>query len=602
MLFILSLLSIYIPFEATESPTTFPFTEYDFRVFCTKTPTVIALIVSDQKSSENKKAIERFSNAIVEFSDHTYFLVLNSSQVPQLNSRFEYKKPYIVLINRAQISLNCEIPEDDLSLATTLHFWTTSLRYTATSSLELYELLGPTKYALILREVDINEGFRILTNFINVYGTTEIIAATDEVFEQINMENDKFLLFRRDDNCIIPVTFDFNTTKNDDNSTNTTNYNYTALLQKAREYGTPDYSRLEDQDLDYQNYTFLGLIYNTDNEFKSTSSINTINTDISATLENLHNIAPEYKVVLIEQESFNIVESVTHKKIQKVPDLLVFNYKSRFYYPNGGFFDDIPIGSEQLQISAYEYIKKIRNGEIKSVYFSENENDIGHINSKSIKTIVGSNFQDFVDDPENDVMIIFRTKKDQSQVTTETSSSFGLTDQDFIQISEEIQKASENANVNLKIGIIDPTNNSSPKQFPFYLHLPHIELYLRGKKDQSKPMYGRIERNSILRFLKVNNIDLGLPVSNLTFNEALWEMESIVRDFPKLEGRYKIDAESYVTKVLQPIVEIEPFNSPFGMTPEEIVEMKKNARNSKWYDSIDNLETFTINSEDKSDK
>lgn len=595
MLILISLLSVFVPFEATEDPVVFPFAEYDFRLFCTKTPTVVALIVSDTKSKEDKKAIERFSNAILEFSDHAYFLIFNRSQVPQLNSRFQYKKPYMVLINRAQLSLNCEIPEDDLSLATTIHFWTTSLRYTAKSADELFELLGPTKYALILREIDINDGFRILSTFIADYGSTEIISATDNVFEQINMKNEKFLLFRRDDNSISPLSPQFNLPVNSIDETNHS-LNYTAMIETAKRLGMPNYSRLENQDLNYQNYTFLGLVYNTENAFTSTPSISTINNNISAVLENLHNIAPEFRVVLVENEFFNIVESITHQEIENTPDLIAFNYKMRYYYPNSGSFKNLTFGSDGWQKNAKEYVEMIREGIINPKYESENGDSMEQTHNKVITAVVGSNFEQFVNDPENDVMMIFRSKNDkESQITTELSSTFGLNDKDFIKFSEEILHSLENTQYHLKIGIIDPTLNSSPRGFPYFFNLPHVELYLHDKKDQSRPMFSRVNRNSILRFLKANNIDHNIPVKNLTFNEALREMESIVSNFSKMPGEAQVMAESYVSKVLEPIVDFNPFNSPFGMTPEEIVEMKKNARNSQWFESIDNLQKFTIN-------
>lgn len=593
MFFLISILSIYIPFEVTEKPAAFPFTEYDFRMFCTKTPTVITLIVSDLKSDENKKAIDRFSNAMLEFSDAAYFIILNRSQVPQLSSRFHFKKPYMVLINHAQISINCEIPEDDLSLATTIHFWTTSLRYTAKSVDDLFELLGPTRHALILRELDINDGFKIISSFVSTVGTTEIISATDKVFEQLDMQKHKFLFFRRDDNTISPLPLSFNT--NLDGSNNNT-YNYTTMIQNVMKLGKPNYSVLESQDLQYQNFTYLGLLYDSENEFKSTS-INHINSNISTILDNLHDTAPEFKTVLIGNEFFNAVESVTHQKVETLPDLIVFNYQLGYYYPNDGAFNNIIFGSEKWQNNAKEYIEKIRNDEIEKKYYSENENEVGQIHNNFINTIVGSNFQQFVNDPENDVLVIFRKKNNQSKTTTELSSTFGLNDEDYIQIAEEIFKSSENDQNHLKIGIIDPSQNSSPKRFPFFLDFPHVELYPKQQKDRSKPLFGRVDRNSIIRFLKDNNININIPIKNLTFNEALLQMEEIVSKFDNLPPVVQFRAQSYVSKVLQPIVDIDPFNSPFGMTPEEIVEMKKNARNSQWLDSIDNLQTFTIDSQ-----
>lgn len=589
MILLLSLLSIFIPFESTQETTYFPFAEYDFRLFCTRTPTVVALVVSDIKSPEDNKAIDRFSKVSPEFSENAYFLVLNRSQVPQLNSRFQYTKPYMVLINRAQLSLNCEIPDDDLSLVTTIHFWTTSLRYTAKSLDDLFQLLGPTKYAFILRDTDVNDAFRIVIDFISAYGTTEIVTATETVFEQLDMKSDKFLLFRRDDNSITPLTISKNLT-DDDNKNQS--LNYTELIANARKLGTPNYSLLDSQDLEYENFTFLGLIY--ENNFES----NDKNFDASTVLENLHNIAPDFKVVLIQNEFFNAVESVTHQKIESTPDLIAFNYKMNFFYPNNGYFIDVAFGSDEWKNNAKKYVDLIRNGEIERKYHSEDENDKNQIHTNYINSIVGSNFQNFVDDPQNDVLVIFRKKNDkQSKLTSELSSNFGLDDNDFIQISEEIIKSSENDQIPLKIGIIDPTMNSSPKKFPFFIDLPHVELYPRQQKNHSKSLFGRVDRNSIIRFLKANNIDLKLTSENLTINEALIQMETIVSKFNKMPAELKLRAESYVSKVLQPIVDIDPFNSPFGMTPEEIVQMKKNARNSQWLDtSIDNLDTFVLDS------
>ncbi|OHT03964.1 hypothetical protein TRFO_28617 [Tritrichomonas foetus] len=516
-MFLFSLLSIFIPYEATHYPIIFPFNESEFQSFCVRSGTVVTLVLPDSKTRETENAIALFTEAIPEFSEKSQFAIVTQSQIPNLASSFHYPGIYMILLNKARISLSCPFPTDELALATTLYFWTTSPHAASTTVKELYSSLGPTKYAFILRDEQINEGFNPLMQFISLYGSTEMVIATNKVFEELQMEKFKFLLFRRDDSSIVPIE-------------NLTDFEYFKKL------GKPDFGVITEDDLVSKNLTFIGLLANV--------------LDLKA-MDTLHDIAPEYKAVHITGNFIRAVEATMRRSIEYLPDVIVFNYESGFYYPNNNSFSGLYLNSEKWLNSVKNYINQIRNNEIKPEFFSEPLPEYNE--SEALHRIVGSNFAEFVDDPNNDVLVFFKSEDQSNYIEM------------FKQVADDVLG---NGTENIKFGFIDPYENSSPRFFPLLIQMPHAELYLRGNKFDSEPLFGEMSRDSILRFLNMNT-KINLEFNKLTKEEALREMDSIMSQFQQMPSYLQKKAINYIKQVLTPITEIDPFTITYDPKAEQ---------------------------------
>lgn len=546
---VFTLLSIYIPYEKTQDPVIFPFEEYEFQTFCSRAKSVVSLIVSDPKEEKNQVAIQRFSRAIPEFSNKIQMVTLTQSQVPRLNSIFNYSEPYLVMISNGQISLNTKIPEDDLGLATILRFWTTSLRFTATTVQELFTLLGPTPYALIMRDNQLNDGFKFLIDYATSLGTTEILTATQNVFDKLDMSNATFIFFRRNDKELIPLTYENLTARSfpSNVTSKTFAHNFELSLNSISE-----------------NSTIIGLV----SQFKYSeanlaSKFNDVNESLRDALSTLHLNYPEFNVALIHSDDdLKYAESFTQQSFDSnTNSLIVFNREEGYYYPNDDIFQKLTVESPQWNDAVHTYLEKIRDPNNRRYRSEQLDSSTG-----PIKKLVGLNYEQFIKENNNDILILFHDHTNSTDLTF-----YKEREQDYQRMLSELLPHTSN----LDIAIIDPMRNSSPMKYPPLFKLPLFVLYKKDQKDRPICNFEENNLNSLVRFLTNNDVHLDLTPKNLSTEQAVRTIEAILQNLPKMNSDLRFDAMNYINKYLKPVAAFDPFDVPLYMSPLEAAQLRR---------------------------
>ena len=518
-----TLLSIFVPYDATFYPILSRYNESAFNDHCNASSgLILTLILPDRATDASQKAVDMFTAFVPEISQVVETVIVTSRQVPELYAKINPKQndaPFIVLLYQGTPQLHIECPAKESELFLTLRFWLSGIRYISLTPKVLFSALGTTPYAFIIMDDDVKVMFDAVSAFTNKFGPTELVVTTDEVFRDIGYPKERFLLYRKEDSAIVPIK-----------KLNETRPDGTIDSSCLFELAVPDYHIMNEEDLQSKNNTFLAFV----------SSIYS-----GYVLDMLHELGPEFTTVLVRDKFIRVVEATTRKPIFEEPEIYVFNYEAGYYYPNGQGFHELNVTQPEFRNAIDSYLTKIRNGEIKPKYFSEPIPDY-FAEHKTSRKIVGENFKEYVEDPENDVVMLFRSQS--------ISNTF---DPLFEEIANDIIKSGTK---NIKFGIIDPYQNSSPKPFPHIIQMPHIEIYLRGHKTESESMFGKSNRYSILRFLK-QFVSINLEVPEISKEDALDEQESIMSQYNSMTPHLQESAKNYILKQLVPVTNVDPFSS-----------------------------------------
>ena len=85
--------------------------------------------------------------------------------------------------------------------------------------------------------------FDAVTTFTNRFGPTEMVVAVDEVFEELGYKDERFLLFRKVDNAIVPIK-----------KLNETLKDGTISCECLHKLAEPDYHEMVEEDLESKNH------------------------------------------------------------------------------------------------------------------------------------------------------------------------------------------------------------------------------------------------------------------------------------------------------------------------------------------------------------
>ena len=84
-------------------------------------------------------------------------------------------------------------------------------------------------------------------------------------------------------------------------------------------------------------------------------------------------------------------------------------------------------------------------------------------------------------------------------------------------------------------------------KLPEFVQIPHIEIFPKGDKNNSKPMLSLMNKNGLYRFLKEYS-KVNISVQNITQREAFKELETLRAVYEKLSEK----TQKLITKYREP--------------------------------------------------
>jgi hypothetical protein len=341
---------------------------------------------------------------------------------------------------------------------------------------ELFSHLGDFPFTFIAKAGQGETALAILTRTAPLIGQCNVVQATDSVFVELSLDSSSFALFRLSDHAIVSVEGASQ-----------------PLLRASIAY----YSRLVPHSIESGDL-FAAYF---DEEYNE--SIHSRMFDLAARHASFH-------FGVLERENFAVLNHV-NLTLEKVPDFLVFSHSERYYFPSQEL-SGVPITSDEWEIRAEEYLKRIEKTEIDPLYVCEEMS----VSEGNVTKLIGTNYNAFVDDPTHDVVVLYRRFPEDNETELEL----------FKTVADEVIAG---GTTSLRFGYINfGLNAPRGKLYPPFVHIPHLEVFPTTNKSLLAPMFGFFTKDGIMRFLKqYSSLPNQIDPEPITILEALNEHQAL---------------------------------------------------------------------------
>jgi len=493
-------ISAFIPYEYTSSGILDHYDGQSFYDLLYDSDIFVALIIGSEPNDDTRIAIDSLASISTQFSRKSKFGVIVDNQIPNITDSIGLQAPYLILFNEGNIVVAFDIPEDDNELLLQFRTLFDGPKGTARTIDELYSMLGMLEGAIISRQDDFVDSFVLLTSTLPHLGTCDLVSATDEVFKEIGAGSYPFAFFRRTDMVIIP--FENNTQ---------------SLMNVSR----PLYHVLSDDDFQQPEALYATII------------VPQYNGEFHDMVMKIAQQSPDFAFGILTEPSFAYAEGLLNKTLTSFPDFAIFDYDHGYYFPTNDAFSGMEINELWVE-KVTQFLDEIRDGKVLKKYISE-EIPNEEIN-QPLHKVVGSNYEDFIHDNTNDVMMAYIAGDSGSEA---------------LSLLEDLAKELyENGTKSIKMGYINFLQNSSPKRFPTFVQMPHIEFYPAGQSE-SVPMFALQSKQNYLRFLSQYATYETIHSIPMTFEEAHYEISIIESYLPRMKPEVAHGAIKYIDELKQ---------------------------------------------------
>ena len=475
--------SVFVPYSKTVLPAVHQLNDETFRTFKPTHQTLIALIIPDNYPIERQTfMLTLFSSAIPFYSDIANFVFFKSSEAPTLVSSIPASLPAVVFFFKARLVFSCPLPMSETTLSYLLGSWLDPDYGLAKTKEDLYSALCGVPLAMITKEnLAVNASFHLVKALPQI-GSCILVKVTEQLFNEIVLENGRnrrpmlscdYAMFRLSDRTIMPIYNEYDVNITESGIYNASKPFFCLLTENM--ITTHDQVYAVYFDLEYNESKYSDILYRLAEKHYMNRP-------------NLH-----FQFVVVTPENFHYISQVTRDNIT-APNFLVFSYFDGYYYPHNDDLTGFDMTENRWLEVANDYLSDIENGKINRKYFSEKE-ETEPLNG--LTKVVGSTYPNFVNDPDNDVLMLFYDNQEKGEDAIKQYKIFS-----------NILKCD-----NLKVGYINIAENSSPQRYPILFDVPMVCLFPAKNKTDVRPMFYTISSDNIFRF-----VNSSMTLSHESFN------------------------------------------------------------------------------------
>lgn len=512
--------SVFVPYDQTILPKLQKFDDFTFEKFQPLTKIVITMVIPKCNPTQELSFITFFSRAMVFYTHIADFGYFKEEEGQMLVNSVHMEPPFLAFFYNGRLASFSEMPMSEEGLAFKLASWLDPDHKVISTMDELHSSLGELPFTILTRAEDTTQAAYASAKVFNVLGSSNVLKLSNEMMEKVGLKDSMFGLFRDFDNAIVPCT----------NSSESFVYASKPFVQE-----------ITDELLERRNMDFAVYINESFDETKASI---------------MEPLGEEFLKIVTGVVTNNTIRFVQHvMNSTKTPSFLVMNYYAGYYYPMT--LENIDINDPTFLTKAKELIQKIQDGKVEKKYYSE---PIPRHQTPPVTKIVGLTYKDFVEDPLNDVVILFY---DSSQPE--------------IKYFDEFKAACYAAKVNvenIKFGYIDIRYNASPLQFPIIVNLPHVEFFPKNNKTNPQPMIAQPSEEAYLRFFKEEKTVPGkINVPEMSNETATIESFVLTMNMNNFPERYRPKAIEYLKK-LENITGIPVFKQPGEKSENEQIDFE----------------------------
>ena len=482
LLFFAFVASTFLPFSVTNGVVYDTLTDKTYkRILQSFEDVVILYIPENYEYAEDYKLT--FSKLPTVFSSDIGFFILTDRTAKKTFKKLNIQNPTIIFYKKGDSSLTIPFPETESELmAVVSNFIDPENSKPIKTKGELFNSLGETSYTLISPPKLYDIATQLVATMSSVYGPFSIKCVEPEVIEELGYKPYKLLIYRKADKVITEV--DSSSSSFDD-----------IVIPKVFNHLTSD------------------VIYDIEGEIailvykdKATSSQKDLLADLSSKYKFFFGSMPLEDAGII----FDIIGEV-----RKEPFFIIFNEQDFYFYQIPENIDDKTIAN---------YVDDVANKRIKPIYPSE---EIPEKQDRYLTKVVGKNYEEFISDEENDVLMFYFN---------------GKVDLEFPEYVATYLNETE-----IKFGYINIANNSCPTKFPVLFSMPHVQFFPAYKKDLNMTYYGSRGIFSLVNFLRRNSrskITLDMKLLDRDFEIAY--LTDILNDIDEYSQETKAEIIMYI--------------------------------------------------------
>lgn len=476
---------LYVPFSETAYMIFDSYSDRQFGAVLKRHEYVVALFIN--MSADGVEAfMDEFSKLPTVFSEDVKFCVLQTDKAKRLTRQFATYLPQISFFVKGEVSYSIPFPSTEMELLSAVDVFLRPSLPTFSDAASVYQSFGDTAYTVIAPPNLVEEGSDYVVQISENVGSFNIISATPETIKQMGYSGDKILIYRKNDKIIKEVN------------------NYKEFMAATR----PTFYPKVDIEMATQ---FEGL----------TALLCVEDSATSEQKEQIAALGAKYQNVtfgIINNKELDNIHVMTSGKTRQFPCLVMYYWDYYIYYPVHAFDSTVE-----------DFIRSVVTSQVEPIFPSEAVPEKQE-DPYAIK-VVGSNYEEFVSDKENDVIMFFIGS-----------------DKDGLRQAHKIAKYVKKQNVTgIKVGYIITTINSCKNLFPRLVFEPQINFFPKHDKTPDYIHYGAPTVYGLLEGLKrFSKQEIPLNMSTFKFSLELKYLIDLIQDIDELLPADRAAAEDFI--------------------------------------------------------
>lgn len=486
-LFIAGCNSLYIPFSATDFIMYDTYSDHQFTSVLRKYRFIVAAFL-DPTKKEFESNLETFAKLPTVFSEEVKFCVLEGKKARKTHDKYvTVTGPQISFFMEGAFLFSVPFPKNELELMSIVDVFLRPDIPLLDTEEKVMKAIGDTTFTILTFPSLLQETKGFVSEMSENFGTFTILQTTPEVLKKLGYSGNKPCIYRKTDKRIQEYDSDF-----------------PSFVSATR---TTFYPKFDCEMLETTE-GLVGLLVVKDKPSKEEKEYMT----------SIGDKFQEITLGIISSTEAEEIHDLTSGKTRNMPCFIIFDYMNGRYFP-----------IQEYSPKIEQFISDVINRSVEPIYPSE------EVPTKQedpwVEKVVGSNFMEFVNDPNHDVVMFFLGDDKKG---LRSAHKFG----------KYIKK---NNITDVKVGYILTNHNACPKYFPSLVFEPQVNIFPKEESGTSYMTYGSLTVYSLLEALrKYSKNRVALNHSVFKFELELRYLVELLQDLDELLPSDRASSEDFI--------------------------------------------------------
>ena len=442
----------------------------------------------DPTNQEFEANLETFAKLPTVFSEEVKFCVLEGKKAKKTRSKYiTAAEPQIAFFTEGAFLFSVPFPKNELELMSIVDVFLRPDIPLLDTEEKVMKAIGDTTFTILTLPSLLQETKGFVSEMSENFGTFTILQTTPDVLKKLGCSGSKPCIYRKTDKRIQEYSSDFQSF---------------IAATRTTFYPKFDCEMLETTD------GLVGLLVVKE---KPTKDEKEFMTSIGDKFQDI-------TLGIINNTEAEEIHDLTSGKTRNMPCFVIFDFHNARYFP-----------VQQYSPKIEQFITDVLEQKIDPIYPSE------EVPTKQedqwVDKVVGSNYMDFVRDPNHDVVMFFIGD-----------------DKEGLRSAHKFGKYIKKNNItDVKVGYILTSHNACPKYFPTLVFEPQVNIFPKEENGDSYMTYGALTVYSLLEALrKYSKNKIALNHSVFKFELELRYLVELLQDLDELMPADRASSEDFI--------------------------------------------------------